>query len=173
MMNNNMTGLRIGKGYDVHALVENRPLVLGGVTIPYALGLAGHSDADVLMHAICDALLGAVNLGDIGRHFSPDDRRYEGMESRYFLQKTAALLDKVGYQVVNIDSTIIAQSPKMQPYIADMQSNIAAALSIQPEQVSVKATTTEQLGFAGRGEGIAADAIALLQQKLLQQKQSG
>lgn len=165
MTNKTMTGLRIGKGYDVHALVENRPLILGGVTIPHALGLAGHSDADVLMHAICDALLGAANLGDIGRHFSDKDAQYEGLQSRYFLQKTATLLDEAGYQIVNIDSTIIAQSPKMQPHIADMQGNIASALAIEVGQVSVKATTTEKLGFAGRSEGIAADAIALLQSK--------
>jgi len=173
MMNDTMTGLRIGQGYDVHALVENQSLILGGVTIPYALGLAGHSDADVLMHAICDALMGAANLGDIGRHFSPEDSRYKGMESRYFLQKTAALLHEAGFEIVNIDSTIIAQSPKMQPHIADMQRNIAAALSIDVAQVSVKATTTERLGFAGRGEGIAADAVALLQRSSLQNTRPG
>lgn len=158
-----MTKTRIGKGYDVHALVKNRPLIIGGVDIPYYLGLVGHSDADVLMHAVCDALLGAANLGDIGRHFSPEDERYEGRESEYFLRKVAFLLSDRGYQIVNIDSTIIAQAPKMAPYISRMQGNIAQALSLSPEQVSVKATTTEQLGFTGRGEGIAADAIVLIE----------
>jgi len=163
MNNNDMTKFRIGKGYDVHALVKNRPLIIGGVDIPYYLGLVGHSDADVLMHAICDALLGAANLGDIGRHFPPDEARYEGQSSELFLRGVATLLAKRGYQIINIDSTIIAQAPKMAPYISRMQSNIARALALQETQVSVKATTTEQLGFTGRGEGIAADAIALIQ----------
>ena len=158
-----MTNIRIGKGYDVHALVKNRPLIIGGVDIPYYLGLVGHSDADVLMHAICDALLGAANLGDIGQHFSPDDESYKGRDSKYFLRKVASLLSDRGYQIVNIDSTIIAQAPKMAPYISRMQGNIALALSVDPQQVSVKATTTEALGFTGRGEGIAADAIALIE----------
>lgn len=158
-----MTKIRIGKGYDVHALVKNRPLILGGVDIPYYLGLVGHSDADVLMHAVCDALLGAANLGDIGRHFSPEDESYKGRNSKFFLSKVAALLSERNYKIINIDSTIIAQAPKMAPYISRMQGNIAQALSIDPSQVSVKATTTEELGFAGRGEGIAADAIALIE----------
>ena len=158
-----MTKIRIGKGFDVHALKKNRPLIIGGVDIPYYLGLVGHSDADVLMHAICDALLGAANLGDIGRHFPPDDERYKGRESQFFLRKAAALLGERGYKIINIDSTIIAQAPKMAPYISRMQGNIALALSLDPQQVSVKATTTEALGFTGRGEGIAADAIALIE----------
>ena len=158
-----MTNLRIGKGYDVHALVKNRPLIIGGVDIPYYLGLVGHSDADVLIHAVCDALLGAANLGDIGRHFSPNDARYKGRSSEFFLRKVTALLKERGYKIINIDSTIIAQAPKMAPYISRMQGNIALALSLNPQQVSVKATTTEELGFTGRGEGIAADAIALIE----------
>lgn len=158
-----MTKIRIGKGFDVHALKKNRPLIIGGVDIPHYLGLVGHSDADVLMHAICDALLGAANLGDIGRHFPPDDERYKGRESQFFLRKAAAILSEQGYRIINIDSTIIAQAPKMAPYISRMQGNIALALSLDPQQVSVKATTTEALGFTGRGEGIAADAIALIE----------
>lgn len=154
--------LRIGKGYDVHALVSGRPLIIGGVEIPYEKGLLGHSDADVLMHAICDALLGAGNLGDIGQHFPPSDDRYRDQSSASFLQQAAGLLSEAGYAIVNIDSTIVAQAPKMRPYVSAMQANIAQALSISPGQVSVKATTTEELGFTGRGEGIAADAIALI-----------
>lgn len=157
-----MTGIRIGKGFDVHALVEGRPLIIGGVDIPCEKGLLGHSDADVLMHAICDALLGAANLGDIGLHFPPSDEAWRDQPSARFLQRAAELLAQAGYAIVNIDSTIIAEAPKMRPHIAAMQDNIAAALSIDPGQVSVKATTTEKLGFTGRGEGIAADAIALI-----------
>ena len=155
--------LRIGKGYDVHALVRNRPLIIGGVDIAYEKGLDGHSDADVLMHAICDALLGAANLGDIGQHFSADDAQYKNRDSQYFLQQVAVLLAENSYGIVNLDSTIIAQAPKMAPYLPDMKTNIAAALSIHVKQISIKATTTEKLGFIGRGEGIAADAIALLE----------
>ncbi len=162
-MRDRSSQLRIGKGYDVHALVENRPLIIGGVSIPFDKGLAGHSDADVLMHAICDALLGAANLGDIGQHFSPDDAQFKNQNSVFFLQKTAGLLAKNAYKIVNIDSTIIAQRPKMSPYIQEMKQNIAMALSIDIDQVSVKATTTEFLGFIGRGEGIAADAVALIE----------
>ena len=161
-MKNETVNLRIGKGYDVHALVTGRPLIIGGVNIPFPSGLAGHSDADVLMHAICDALLGAAGLGDIGTHFPPDDDRYKNQNSAHFLQGAAALLADEGYAIVNIDSTIIAQAPKMRPHIESMCKNIARALSIEPGQVSVKATTTERLGFPGRGEGIAADAIALV-----------
>lgn len=156
------TKMRIGKGYDVHALVEGRPLIIGGVSIPFEKGLDGHSDADVLMHAICDALLGAANLGDIGTHFPPEDAQYKNNHSAKFLRGAARLLADTGFEIVNIDSTIIAEAPKMRPHIAEMQKNIAQALSISPDQVSVKATTTEQLGFTGRGEGIAADAIALI-----------
>jgi 2-C-methyl-D-erythritol 2,4-cyclodiphosphate synthase len=156
------TKVRIGKGYDVHALVEGRPLIIGGVSIPFEKGLDGHSDADVLMHAICDALLGAANLGDIGTHFPPEDAQYKNNHSAKFLRGAARLLADAGFEIVNIDSTIIAEAPKMRLHIAEMQKNIAQALSISPDQVSVKATTTEQLGFTGRGEGIAADAIALI-----------
>ncbi|MEE9446437.1 MAG: 2-C-methyl-D-erythritol 2,4-cyclodiphosphate synthase [Arenicellales bacterium] len=153
---------RIGQGYDVHALVEGRALIIGGVDIPFEMGLAGHSDADVLMHAICDALLGAANLGDIGAHFSPDDAKYKNKASRYFLQGAAKLISQAGYEIGNIDSTIIAEAPKMLPHITLMQENIAAALFIKIDQVSIKATTTEKLGFVGRGEGISAEAIALI-----------
>ena len=156
------TKIRIGKGYDVHALVEGLPLIIGGVSIPYEKGLDGHSDADVLMHAICDALLGAANLGDIGVHFPPDDAQYKDNNSAKFLRGAAQLLADAGFEIINIDSTIIAEAPKMRPHIAEMQANIAQALSIDFDRVSVKATTTEQLGFTGRGEGIAADAIALI-----------
>ncbi len=154
--------IRIGKGFDVHALVERRPLIIGGVNIPYEKGLDGHSDADVLMHAICDALLGAANQGDIGAHFPPEDAQYKDRNSAEFLRGTAQLLLDAGFEIINIDSTIIAQAPKMRPHIKAMQKNIAEALSINSEQVSIKATTTEKMGFTGRGEGIAADAIALI-----------
>lgn len=154
--------IRIGKGFDVHALVEGRPLIMGGVNIPYDKGLDGHSDADVLMHAVCDALLGAANLGDIGAHFPPEDAQYKDRDSAQFLQGTAKLLSAAGFEIINIDSTIIAEAPKMRSHIAAMQANIAQALSIDADQVSIKATTTERLGFTGRGEGIAADAIALI-----------
>jgi 2-C-methyl-D-erythritol 2,4-cyclodiphosphate synthase len=162
MSSSNIEKMRIGKGFDVHALIDGRLLIIGGVTIPFDKGLGGHSDADVLMHAICDALLGAANLGDIGLHFPPDDALYKGQASSLFLQGVAKLLSDAGYKIVNIDSTIIAESPKMGIHTADMQANIAQALSISINQVSVKATTTERLGFTGRGEGIAADAIALI-----------
>jgi 2-C-methyl-D-erythritol 2,4-cyclodiphosphate synthase len=157
------SSLRIGKGYDVHALVNDRPLIIGGVTIAFDKGLAGHSDADVLMHAICDALLGAANLGDIGQHFSPDDAQHKSRESKYFLQQVSALLAQNDFGIVNIDSTIIAQAPKMASYLPAMKVNIAAALSIHIDLISIKATSTEKLGFIGRGEGIAADAIVLLE----------
>jgi len=156
------SNMRIGKGYDVHALVEGRPLIIGGVNIPFEKGLDGHSDADVLMHAICDALLGAANLGDIGAHFPPEDAQYKDNNSAKFLRGAARLLSEAGYEIINVDSTIIAEAPKMRAHIDAMQQNIAKALSIDSGQVSVKATTTEKLGFAGRGEGIAADAIALI-----------
>jgi len=155
--------VRIGQGYDVHRLVENRPLIIGGVTIPYELGLAGHSDADVLLHAICDALLGAAALGDIGKHFPDTDEKYAGADSRKLLRGVANLINEAGYKVVNLDCTIIAQQPKMAPHITTMVQNISADLSVEVGQVSVKATTTEQLGFEGKGEGIAAQAIVLLQ----------
>jgi 2-C-methyl-D-erythritol 2,4-cyclodiphosphate synthase len=154
--------MRIGEGFDVHALVEGRPLIIGGVTIPFEKGLAGHSDADVLLHAICDALLGAAALGDIGRHFPDTDQRYAGADSRALLREVGAIVTQCGYAIGNVDSTIIAQRPKMAPFIADMVANIASDLQIDAASVSVKAKTTESLGFAGRGEGIAAKAVALL-----------
>ncbi|MES2000439.1 MAG: 2-C-methyl-D-erythritol 2,4-cyclodiphosphate synthase [Pseudomonadota bacterium] len=157
-----MTDLRIGHGFDVHAFAEQRKLIIGGVEIAHPFGLAGHSDADVLLHAICDALLGAAGLGDIGRHFPDTDAHFKGIDSRQLLREVARLLDERGYGVVNVDTTIIAQAPKMAPHIALMQANIAADLGVAAEAVNVKATTTEKLGFTGRGEGIAAEAVCLL-----------
>jgi len=157
--------MRIGQGFDVHALVAGRPLMVGGVSIPYDKGLAGHSDADVLLHALCDALLGAAALGDIGRHFPDTDPAYRGADSRWLLREVAALLEKNHFSVVNVDATIIAQAPKMAPHIPAMVANIAADLTISRERVNVKAKTTERLGFAGRGEGIAAEAIALIESR--------
>ena len=155
--------MRIGQGFDVHQLVAGRALVIGGVAIPYEKGLLGHSDADVLLHAICDALLGAAALGDIGRHFPDSDARYKGIDSRELLRHVAELLRSRGYAVVNVDATIIAQAPRMAPHIAAMVANIAADLRVDPGAVNVKATTTEELGFTGRGEGIAASAVCLLE----------
>jgi 2-C-methyl-D-erythritol 2,4-cyclodiphosphate synthase len=155
--------MRVGQGFDVHALVAGRKLVIGGVDIPYERGLDGHSDADVLLHAICDALLGAAALGDIGRHFPDTDAQYRGADSRKLLRAVAALLSAAGLRVINIDATIIAQAPRMAPHIAAMVANIAADLGLPAAAVNVKAKTTERLGFAGRGEGIAAEAIALLE----------
>jgi 2-C-methyl-D-erythritol 2,4-cyclodiphosphate synthase len=157
-----LTTMRIGTGYDVHALVEGRPLVLGGVTIAHPRGLAGHSDADVLLHAISDALLGALALGDIGAHFPDTDARWKGADSRVLLRHVAALVGARGYEIGNVDATIVAQAPKVAPHVATMRANIAADLGCAVEDVSVKATTTERLGFAGREEGIAAEAVALL-----------
>ena len=154
--------MRIGQGFDVHALVAGRKLIIGGVEIPYHLGLLGHSDADVLLHAICDALLGACALGDIGRHFPDSDARYKGIDSRELMRHVMNLVVEQGYRVVNLDATIIAQAPKMAPHIPAMVANIAADLGVAPGAINVKATTTEQLGFTGRGEGIAAQAICLL-----------
>jgi len=154
--------LRIGNGYDVHCLQAGRKLILGGVEIDYPRGLEGHSDADVLLHAICDALLGAAGLGDIGRHFPDSDQRYHGISSLYLLQEVRDKLYQTGFKVINIDSTIIAQQPKLAPYLAAMGQNIARVMQIQAEQVNVKATTTEGLGFEGREEGISALAVALL-----------
>ena len=155
--------MRIGQGYDVHALVAGRKLVMGGVEIPHDKGLAGHSDADVLLHAICDALLGAASLGDIGTHFPDTDPKYGGSNSRTLLKEVAKKIAAQGYRIVNIDCTIVAQEPRMAPHVARMIGNIAADLGIQPAAVSVKATTTEKLGYIGRGEGIAAQAIALIE----------
>ena len=154
--------MRIGQGYDVHCLVEGRKLILGGVEIPYEKGLLGHSDADVLLHAVMDALLGAAALGDIGQHFPDSDERYKGISSVELLKEVGKILQENGYLIENIDSTVVAQRPKLLPYRPQMAKNIADALGIEPDQVSVKATTEEGLGFTGTGEGISAQAIALL-----------
>jgi len=154
--------MRIGQGYDVHQLVAGRKLIIGGVEIPYEKGLLGHSDADVLLHAICDALLGAAALGDIGRHFSDSDAKFKNIDSRILLRESLHLVRERGFRVANVDATIIAQAPKMAPHIFQMVDNIAADLRVEKSAVNVKATTTEKLGFAGRGEGIAAQAIVLL-----------
>lgn len=156
---------RIGNGFDVHRLVEGRDLIVCGVNIPYSLGLLGHSDADVALHALSDAILGAAALRDIGYHFPDTDARYKGADSRLLLRECVRLIDEKGYKVVNVDVTIIAQVPKMLPYIPQMILNIAEDLGIAADDVSVKATTTEKLGFTGRGEGIAAQASALLAKK--------
>lgn len=155
--------MRIGHGYDVHRLVEGRRLILGGVDIPYEKGLLGHSDADVLLHAISDALLGAAALGDIGKHFPDTDPRYEGADSLRLLQEVGRLVNEAGYAVSNIDATILCQAPKLAPHIQTMRANIAGALGLAVDQVSVKATTEEHLGFTGKGEGVAAHAVALLE----------
>ena len=153
---------RIGYGYDVHRLTAGRSLVLGGVTIPWERGLLGHSDADVLLHALMDALLGAEALGDIGKLFPDSDPRYRGIDSRKLLRRVAVLLEQEGYAVGNVDLTLVAQRPKIAPYIDDMRTNIAADLGVSITRVSVKATTEEGLGFTGTGEGMAAHAVALL-----------
>ena len=154
--------MRIGSGYDVHRLVENRKLIIGGVEIPHEKGLDGHSDADVLLHAVMDALLGAAALGDIGLHFPDTDEAYKGADSRELLRKVAELLREKGYFVGNVDATVIAQRPKLRPYIPQMIKNIAEDLEIFDDQVNVKATTEEHLGFSGREEGIAASAVCLI-----------
>lgn len=154
--------MRVGMGYDVHKLVEGRELIIGGVTIPHTLGLLGHSDADVLLHAIMDALLGAAGLGDIGKHFPDTDMQYKGISSMKLLERVAELIAQKGYLVENIDATIIAQKPKMRPYIATMEENIARALGVSKEQINVKATTEEGLGFTGTEQGISAQAICML-----------
>jgi 2-C-methyl-D-erythritol 2,4-cyclodiphosphate synthase len=154
--------MRIGQGFDVHALVSGRKLIIGGVDIPNEKGLEGHSDADVLLHAVCDALLGAAALGDIGRHFPDTDSSYKNADSRVLLREVSRLVQEANYRVVNIDATIIAQAPKMAPHIPAMISNIAADLGLSRGQVNLKATTTEGLGYTGRGEGIAAEAVVLL-----------
>jgi 2-C-methyl-D-erythritol 2,4-cyclodiphosphate synthase len=155
--------MRIGQGFDVHALAAGRKLIVGGVHIPFAKGLLGHSDADVLLHAICDALLGAAGLGDIGRHFPDTDARYSGIDSRELLRDVARKLHSLQLTVVNVDATIIAQAPRMAPHIARMVLNISEDLRIAPTAINVKATTTEELGFIGREEGIAAQAVALIE----------
>ncbi len=158
-----MTNLRIGQGYDVHRLTEGRALILGGVAIPYEQGLDGHSDADVLTHAIMDALLGAAGLGDIGKLFPDTEERYRGISSLLLLRKVGEILKINGWQVVNLDSTIVAQAPKLSPYREAMRRNLAEALGIDEASVSVKATTEERLGFTGDGSGMAAQAIALIE----------
>ncbi|HUN70150.1 MAG TPA: 2-C-methyl-D-erythritol 2,4-cyclodiphosphate synthase [Burkholderiales bacterium] len=155
--------MRIGQGMDVHALVAGRRLVIGGVEIPHDKGLAGHSDADVLLHAICDALLGAAALGDIGWHFPDSNPAYRDVDSRELLRATGRKIAEAGFRIVNLDATIIAQAPRMAPHIAKMIGNIASDLGLNPAAVSVKATTTEKLGLTGRGEGIAAQAVALIE----------
>ena len=158
-----MTALRIGHGYDVHRLVEGRPLVLGGVTVPYEKGLLGHSDADVLTHAVMDALLGAAALGDIGRHFPDSDEAYRGADSLKLAACVAGLLAQNGYRIVNVDATLIAQRPKIAPYIEQMRANLAASLGVETEQINIKATTEEHLGFTGEGLGMAAHAVCLIE----------
>lgn len=157
-----MNDIRVGHGFDVHAFAEHRKLIIGGVDIPYEFGLAGHSDADVLLHAICDALLGAAGLGDIGRHFPDTDAAFAGIDSRILLRRVAEQLQQRGWRVGNVDATIIAQAPKMAPHIARMTAHVADDLGIAIDRVNVKATTTEKLGFTGRGEGIAAEAVCLI-----------
>jgi 2-C-methyl-D-erythritol 2,4-cyclodiphosphate synthase len=154
--------VRIGQGYDVHRLVEGRPLIIGGLTIPYELGLDGHSDADVLLHAISDALLGAIGEGDIGRHFPDTDPNYKGADSKELLKNVWKMVKEKGYRLGNLDACIIAQRPKMAPHIKEMQAKVAELLGSEENQINIKATTTEKLGFTGRGEGIAAEAVCLL-----------
>jgi 2-C-methyl-D-erythritol 2,4-cyclodiphosphate synthase len=154
--------IRIGHGFDVHPLVTGRKCIIGGVDIPHDKGLDGHSDADVLLHAICDALLGAAALGDIGKHFPNTDPRFKGVDSRELLRHVEALLKQKGYRVVNVDATVIAEAPKLAPHITSMCANIAADIGLAVDCVNVKATTSERLGFTGRGEGIAAEAVCLI-----------
>ena len=165
IINERDIAMRVGMGYDVHKLVEGRDLIIGGVKIPYEKGLLGHSDADVLLHAIMDALLGAAALGDIGKHFPDTDPKYKGADSMELLKEVCRILDENDYVVENIDATIIAQPPKMRPHIDEMRENIANALRIEISQVNVKATTEEGLGFTGTGEGISSQAICLLTNK--------
>ena len=157
-----MTKIRVGHGFDVHQLVPGRPLIIGGVKIEHDRGLLGHSDADVLLHAISDALLGAAGMGDIGKHFPDSDVRYQGIDSRELLRVVVGKIAAEGFSIANVDATIIAQAPKMAPHIATMVANISADLGVGASQINVKATTTERLGFTGRGEGIAAEAVCLL-----------
>ncbi len=154
---------RIGHGYDVHALTEKRKCIIGGVDIPYEKGLLGHSDADVLLHAISDSILGAAALGDIGKHFPDNDEKFKGADSLELLKEVNRILNNAGYRVVNVDSTVIAQAPKLAPYIEKMRENIASALEISADFVSVKATTEEKLGFTGRKEGISAHSVCLIE----------
>jgi 2-C-methyl-D-erythritol 2,4-cyclodiphosphate synthase len=154
--------VRIGSGFDMHRLVEGRPLMLGGVKVPFALGLEGHSDADVLLHAICDALLGAAGLGDIGLHFPDRDPAFQGISSLILLQRTAAMIHDRGYRIVNIDATVVAQAPKISPFRFEMMERIAASIGIEADRINIKATTSEGLDAAGEGKGIAATAVALI-----------
>jgi 2-C-methyl-D-erythritol 2,4-cyclodiphosphate synthase len=158
-----MAKIRVGMGYDAHRLVPGRPLILGGVEIPYSLGLAGHSDADVLIHAIGDALLGAVAAGDLGRHFPDTDSAYKGISSLILLEKIVAVVQDRGYRVGNVDATVVAQAPKLAPHIARMITRLAPVLQIDPAELNLKATTTEGMGFTGQGEGIAAYAVVLVE----------
>ena len=158
-----MTKLRVGQGFDVHAFAAGRKLIIGGVEISHPVGLLGHSDADVLLHAICDALLGAAGLGDIGQHFSDQDAGFKDVDSRVLLRAVKDKLRVRGFDVVNVDATIIAQAPRMAPYIANMIVNIAGDLDVTENAINIKATTTERLGFTGRGEGIAAQAVCLIE----------
>jgi len=156
---------RIGNGYDVHRLIKGRKLILGGVDIPHGLGLDGHSDADVLCHALCDSLLGASGAGDLGKYFPDTDNKWKGVSSLVLLEKSGELVAERGFQISNIDTTIVAQQPKIGPHIESMTTNISEILKVDPTQINIKATTTERLGFTGREEGIAAYAVALLQTK--------
>lgn len=155
--------MRIGHGFDVHPFEEGRDLILGGVTIPWKNGLAGHSDADVLVHAICDALLGAASEGDLGRHFPDNDQKFKDISSLFFLSEILKLLQSKNLSVINIDTTVVAEKPKLKAFIPSMEANIADALNVPPETINIKATTTEGLGYAGRGEGIAVHAVVLLE----------
>ena len=155
--------IRVGFGYDVHKLVDGRALYLGGILIDSPVGLLGHSDADVLIHAICDAVLGAANLRDIGYHFPDTDERYRGIDSKQLLSETVSLIEKQGFHVGNVDATVCAEAPKLNPYIAEMQKVLSSLMHIEPEDVSIKATTTEQLGFTGRREGMSAYAVVLIE----------
>ena len=158
----NLSNIRIGNGYDVHRLVAGRKLVLGGVDVPYSLGLAGHSDADVLVHALCDALLGALGAGDIGAYFPDTDTKWKGASSLLFLREIVSMCKEKGFELANADSVLVAEKPKLAPHLPAMKKNIASTLGIAIDQINIKATTTEKLGFAGRGEGIAAYAVVLM-----------
>ena len=162
---NQINNIRIGHGYDVHRLVEGRPLIIGGVNIPHKTGLLGHSDADVLLHAIADSLLGAAGLGDIGKHFPDTDDKYKDADSMILLGECLRLIIEKGYFVVNVDATVIAQKPKLSPYILTMKSNVAKVLNIDEDQVNIKATTEEKLGFTGAKEGISAHAVCIIYKK--------
>ena len=163
--------MRVGIGYDVHRLVKGRKLILGGVTVPFEKGLSGHSDADTLLHAVCDALLGAASSGDIGQHFPDTDPEFKDISSIHILRRTGQIIRDEGYSVLHIDATILAEAPKLQPYLKEMQQNIAHALEIASKNVNVKATTTEGLGIIGKGEGIAAMCVGLIAKRMLRGSQ--